>query len=430
MKTLPEAFRQVLLSTAVAVSAFAVSGCSGRLPPADGPAAIQTKSRHGTVVVSRITVRLCQWDPLRKTPENPALGLVKAIVAGDLAGADAILASRKVGVDDVLCIVEDASIRKSRIDSEKLQFRPPEMASGVGPAYRHLMNGYSLSLAQDPSLGKNHVVWLYGTPLMIAAREGNPAMVAMLLKRGANPNVFIPTMGISERKTGREPYSATTFAPSRPWATLCALTECYVRTANKYPENQDDCAELLLRGGAVVPPVNSQGQTALWDAVQVGSRYLVEKLLEAGVDPAHRDNFGMTVADCIVRELSAISDESIRTDLQTLLTLVGNGGQTVHVDRQPSPAQAAVSTAPAYSVPQPPPTPQMSEAERLKRIDFYEGRLVELRRQLADAKHDRDMNAVMGHGTASAQMRVFSLMDAIADAEKHLTELQDAPSGR
>ena len=432
MKKRPIANTLSVLCLALAAASPGFSGCSRE--PEAAPSAIQTRSRHKSVFVSRIPVRLCQWDPLRKAPEDPALRLVKTIVAGDLAGVDALLASGAVGIDDVLCIVEDETIRRRRVDADKFQFLPPTMTSGFGTANKHMLDAYSLTRAQDPSLEKNHVVWLYGTPLMIAARAGNPAMVSLLLARGANPNVFIPTMGIAEQRKQQSPYPPQTVATARPWALLCALTDCYVKTSAKYAENQDDCADLLIRGGAIVPPDNSQGQTALWAAVQVQSRHLVDAFLEAGVDPSRKDRFGMTVSDFILRDLATVSDTAIREAYQTFLSILGssgNGAAPASPTFQPRPGEGAVpESGPSANLPAPPPRPEMTELERKKQIDLYEGRLVELRQQLADAKHDRDMGALMGQGTASAQMRVYSLMDAIAEAERRLSELQDAAVSR
>ena len=358
------------------------------------------------------------------------MAFVKAMVSGDVAGVDAILSRGKIGINDVICLTENDNVRRGKLFLDKTVLRPPELGQNVGAMYARFLNAYTVTDKYDSALGKNEVIEFYGTPLMMAARAGNTTMVAFLLKQGANPNVFVKAKGVDVQRQGQTIGSPFAVAGARPWAVICALTECYVRTTGKYVESEDECAALLLKHGAVMPPPNSQGQTALWAAAQARSVFLLEQFVKMGADVNHKDDLGMTVADYVSREITA-SSGTLRREYETFLSsLQSHGAQSAK--RPPASGDVA---AQAGIVPAAPMQSSTSTAvvrqDHSVEIAAIEVQLRELRMQLADARHDANMNAISG-GTASltAQMRVMSLIDAIHERERRLSALQDAQFGR
>ena len=243
-----------------------VSGCGAEAGQNIVPAA---RGKAKCVEVTQVPVRHCSWDPLGRTGEDVAMTLVKTLIAGDVGGVNAILSRGKIGINDVICLTEDDNVRRGKLHTDQSQFRPPEIARNVGAMYAPFLNAYTVTDKYDGALGKNEVIEFCGTPLMVAARAGNPTMVSFLLKQGANPNVFVKTKGVDAQMEGQAIGGSMIVSGRRPWAVLCALTECYVRTAGKYVENEDECAAILVQHGAVMPPNNQMGQTALWAAAQV-----------------------------------------------------------------------------------------------------------------------------------------------------------------
>ena len=230
----------------------------------------------------------------------------------------------------------------------------------------------------------------------------------------------------------------TWVAPRRPWAVLCALTECYVRTGGKLAENEDDCAMLLLRNGAAMPPENAKGQTALWAAAQARSLCLLDQFLAAGADPARKDDFGMTVADYVSREIQSVPYSALRDEYERfLLALQEKAGLSAGTEST-HPSAAEIPSRPSWSNPampfpslddisrlSSPASPATRKRDRSGDIATLEIRLKELRSQLEDARHDANMAAVSGHSTLVSQMRVQLLLSRIHECESQLLALQE-----
>ena len=317
-----EVVRLAMAAAASFVGTAVMSGCDSSVASDTG---VFTRIKARSIEVTQVPVRHCSWDPLGRTGEDVAMAFVKALTSGDVAGVDAILSRGKIGINDVICLTENDNVRRGKLFVDKTVLRPPELAQNVGAMYARFLNAYTVTDKYDNALGKNEVIEFYGTPLMMAARAGNTTMVAFLLKQGANPNVFVPTKGIDVQRQGQAIGSPTAVAGSRPWAVMCALTECYVRTTGKYVESADECAVLLLKHGAVLPPANSQGQTALWAAAQARSVFLLEQFVKMGADVNHKDDLGMTVADYVLREIAA-SNGTLRHEYEAFMSALQSYG--------------------------------------------------------------------------------------------------------
>ena len=129
--------------------------------------------------------------------------------------------------------------------------------------------------------------FLFGTPLMIAARSGSVYMVQELLRRGANPNIFIRIGVVPNVKFIPKP------GICRPW--MCALKETFACNAR----NSEKVAKALIKGGAVLPSEDSAGRTVLWDALETKNTFLLDIALKNGVDPTREDHTGRSFIDCL-----------------------------------------------------------------------------------------------------------------------------------
>lgn len=412
-------YARFALAVAVSLAGTSiVSGCDAAVSPEPGMSArINTRN----VEVTQVPIRVCPWDPFGRVAENPAMTLVERIVAGDVAGADAILSRGGVGVNDVICLTISEILRRGKLNLEQTLFNPPYLGNrGV----HRLDCCYIINQSLDAVLGPNDQIEFYGTPLMLAARRGDAAMVSFLLKQGANPNVFVRTKGIVEQLERQLVGSPIMQSGRRPCAVLCALTECYVQTSGKFVESGDECAALLIKHGASMPPSNSQGQTALWAAAQARSTFLLEQFVKMGADVNHKDALGMTVADYVLREVSTASG-NLRREYETFLSALQAHGAKTNVRAGGDAAAPNVGMRQTFAIPQPVQaiTPKQDHSAEIAAI---EAQLRELRMQLVEAKHDAKMNAINGTAALSAQMRVMSLIDAIHERERKLAALQEA----
>ena len=411
-----------VLTTAISIAAMTIlAGCDSNAGQGGGALA---RGEPRGVEVTQVPVRHCSWDPLGGMGEDVAMAFVKTLIAGDMSGVDAILSSGKIGINDVICLTENENVRRGKLFTEQTQFRPPEIAQNVGGMYARFLNAYTVTDKYDSALGKNDVIEFYGTPLMMAARAGNVSMVAFLLKQGANPNVFVKTKGVDIQSEGQLIGGPSPVAGRRPWAVLCALTECYVRTVGKYIEGEDECAALLLKYGATMPPKNSQGQTALWAAAQARSLFLLDQFVKMGADVNHRDDLGMTVADYVSREIASLPVGRLRQEYEAFLSaLQGHGARM-------SSSGAKYPLGNNIMENQINPTPQIStrpepQQDHSAEIAAIEAQLKDLRLQLIDARHDANMGAITGAAALTAQMRVMSIIDAIHERERRLSALQE-----
>lgn len=411
-----------VLATAISIATMLiVAGCDSGIEQGGG---MSPRIKARCVEVTQVPVRHCSWDPLGRTGEDVAMTFVKTLIAGDVAGVDAILSKGKIGINDVICLTENDNVRRGKLFTAQTQFRPPEIAQNVGGMYARFLNAYTVTDKYDSSLGKNEVIEFYGTPLMMAARAGNTSMVTFLLKQGANPNVFVKTKGVDVQAEGQLIGGPSLVAGRRPWSVLCALTECYVRTVGKYIESEDECAALLIKHGAAMPPTNSQGQTALWAAAQARSRFLLDQFVKMGADVNHKDDLGMTIADYVSREMASLPVGRLRQEYEAFLSALQGYGAKMSDGGAKCPSNGNTAGVQVNQMPQPTTRP-VTQQDHSAEIAVIEAQLKDLRMQLIDAKHDASMGAITGTAAVSAQMRVMSLIDAIHERERRLAKLTE-----
>jgi len=411
-----------VLTTAISIATMSiVAGGDSAIEQVGG---MPPRIKARCVEVTQVPVRHSSWDPLGRTGEDVAMTFVKTLIAGDVAGVDAVLSKGKIGINDVICLTENDNVRRGKLFTDQTQFRPPEIAQNVGGMYARFLNAYTVTDKYDSALGKNEVIEFYGTPLMMAARAGNTSMVAFLLKQGANPNVFVKTMGVDVQADGQLIGGPSLVAGRRPWSVLCALTECYVRTVGKYIESEDECAALLIKHGAAMPPTNSQGQTALWAAAQARSRFLLDQFVKMGADVNHKDDLGMTIADYVSREMASLPVGRLRQEYEAFLSALQGYGAKMSGGGAKYPSNGNTAGVQVNQMPQPTTRP-VTQQDHSAEIAVIEAQLKDLRMQLIDAKHDASMGAITGAAAVSAQMRVMSLIDAIHERERRLSALQE-----
>ena len=416
-------------SVLVAVVSFAamaiVLGCDSDAGQGGGGLA-RVKAR--SVEVTQVPVRHSSWGEVGRVTEDPSVELMKRIVAGDVAGVDEMLSRGVIGIDDVICDGRAICNRRA-IDLSQVFLTPPEIVAQLFQKDWAIVNPYTIRARLNGLLQENEGCDFYGTPLMTAARAGRAEVVAFLLKRGAKPNVFIRVKGVDGQVDGRTRMARIGVGDSefisgkRPFAVLCALTDCYVYAVGKYADAADECAEILLKHGAVMPPVNSMGQTALWAAAQARSRFLLDQFVKMGADVNHKDDLGMTVADYVSREMASLPVGRLRQEYEAFLSALQGYGAKVSNGGAKYPSNNNTTGSQISQIPQPS-TRTAPQQDHSAEIAAIEAQLKDLRMQLIDAKHDANMGAITGTASVSAQMRVMSLIDAIHERERRLSALQ------
>lgn len=234
---------------------------------------------------------------------------VDAFLRAGIDVNDIIVADNWGGADivdfEAISLAKDATFMKASSFGARgmletmgyfVSLQPAKMA-GTGAGAGSRMSFSEMARQRNASYGSGMPAqgFLLGTPLMIAARSGSAYMVQELMRRGANPNIFIRTRVAANAKITAKPGSC------RPW--MCALKETFACNAR----NSEKIAKALIKGGAVFPSEDSSGRTVLWDALETKSAFLLDIALKNGVDPTREDHTGRSFIDC----LNGMDDRSV-----------------------------------------------------------------------------------------------------------------------
>lgn len=284
---------------------------------------------YNTPVTLKVALKTPWQDMTDAILSGRLADLEKALAAGqaDLAEAGA---KKKKSIDTPYGILIEAHDQYN----PWFEVGPGDIVFGERSSFAG-GTGEKLYTAEYPAAynftGKG-VAYIYGTPLMVAARARNKFMIRELLKRGANPNVFIRAARVMRRKPaagnrydswnpGKEMYMpGGMFAnpvkkdpagiEMRPF--VFALKEVYAtdwaRGETLDVKKADECAKMLVEAGAVFPGDDDIGRNALWDAVEARSVYLLGLLADAGLDLDKEDNQGKTLLDFCDEQMACATE--------------------------------------------------------------------------------------------------------------------------
>lgn len=143
-----------------------------------------------------------------------------------------------------------------------------------------------------------HVAGLAGTPLMLAAREARPEIVAELLRRGADVEARSPSGATPLMLAAQRSEPDTVLALLNAGADVNARTDSG-RTPLIAAAAAGSTASLraLLEAGAEVDAADAGGVTALMHAVDRRDRDGVLAMLNAGASPSRVDGSGRSAVD-------------------------------------------------------------------------------------------------------------------------------------
>ncbi len=422
--------------------------CMAVVSPANANAAEHQSLKYTSVLLRPLAP--ATMPGMRTQAIDPAAMLVEGIRSGDVDAVDEVLDSGELGIDDPICFTMGRAGRVLETDKKSWS-----LTAGMRSMTEKAINptgdpSHAMFIPNTPGVSTfgdswqsstgainmynlPEIAYLHGTPLMVAARFGNRFMVKHLLKRGANPNVFIV---VGRTSNGFKSLLGKTTEPvSRPY--LFALEECY-READgiqgKTRAKMDECANILIAAGAVLPPEDKQGRNGLWDAAIARSIPMLELAVKSGIDVNAVDHLDKSVADYIAE--SRINDPDLNAFAKALQDKGAKGTAPEPMKVQPKPlvpGEDDVIPVPAPSAGTsvgksggffPPAGGQISRQDHTAEITELEIHLRSLNVQLDDARHDANMAAIRGTGLITASMRVQNIMQAISETERRLLELQ------
>jgi len=274
-----------IMSAAVILAAAA--GCSweccAAVPSPNAGRGASGVGIRGSVRVENVVVR-----PSGSSYED----FIHAVVSGNVTRIDEFLRGG-LWLDDVYCISET-------------------YPSGGNLSLTNFLRGCDLEFVRDPSAPRLSYyriypktcddklpygyVRLYGTPLMVACRAGNPIMVRELLKRGANPNVIIAT---------KNPGLLTGALCRRPW--VYAYAETFLSMYDQ--ESAETIAGMLKESGSRLLGLDSAGRNTVFDALEAWNPSFLKTAISSGCDVSRVDRYGLTACDWV-----AVQDRLLRED--------------------------------------------------------------------------------------------------------------------
>ena len=246
-------------------------------------------------------------NPLNDLPE---CRMVKAVVNGDIATVDQLL-DAGLDINGVICLYENRprSLTAGELMSDSVNnnarifgrinttlFAFSMTKSRIVPGT--WVGIYDRNAREEGTLftigGGGVVYTLFGTPLMIACRMKNAWMVENLLKRGANPNVFVQQAKISD---------FTKCVSARPWYSplraLYGTMEGATELATRDDARVNKIIVQLINAGLRFAPEDDMGRNALWDALEDCSPAVLKMAVNSGLNVNASDHQGKTFVDSL-----------------------------------------------------------------------------------------------------------------------------------
>ncbi|CAK6977928.1 LOW QUALITY PROTEIN: ankyrin repeat domain-containing protein 27%2C partial [Scomber scombrus] len=200
---------------------------------------------------------------------------------------------------------EDEEDDEGDIRSEALLCHPLCQCPNCAPTQK-------LSVLQAGTLGVNSCNSEGFSPLHVAALHGHSALVALLIRHGANVNA----------RTNQNATPLHLASQNSHIQVVRFLLECNAKLNKKDHYGNTplihaclrgnlETATTLLQSNALVNVANHQGNTALHEAVRAGHQALVELLLRGGASPGLRNKRQRTPLDCAY-ELGGKNTEILR----------------------------------------------------------------------------------------------------------------------
>nr|MCR4805256.1 ankyrin repeat domain-containing protein [Clostridia bacterium] len=374
----------------------------------------------------------------------------KAIREGSIERVDSLISENGGSINDVLALSNGDMhwvTSDKTFSYEKTGGRTLECLAAMTP------KGYHYKLIKPAPRQAPYNFYnacnVLGTPLMVAARMRNESMVTALLKRGANPNVFIEVSdyvpcsfyGISNLSG---PWNCR-----RPY--LCALFDAYMPLDSTTMDKADAIAKILLEHGAAFykKPDNDE-RTAIWDAARLKSAYLLSEMLKKDFDINKEDVDGMTIMDwCLQERPQAGSHQMLHRRFVRALEKMGakshkasgpsreGSPTTKQADEadfamgpcgggaaQPGSPDGAAAPSPV-AAPLPIPLPVVQKPDNSAEIALLQSRIWKLRMELEEARGNERAAAAQGTGWVTASMRSVDIMREISECERRIMELRN-----
>ncbi len=394
---------------------------------------------------------------------NPwGLQMVKAISEGDIRAVDRLLDDEKVCINDVIstrdCTTElpwtlwdpnssvDAKCRPYHFTDIVSRMRNFQTEAAMNDI-RYTSHSYHVA-RRLPAI--NYDYEIFGTPLMIAVRLRNSYMVNELLRRGANPNVFIRCAAVCFSRIGEWSDFSVITSGQMPTTDgsldgyllprLCALTDLYGTGTLQTQRTDDAIAEVLVKAGAVFPnKEDGRGRTAMWDVAAVRSIYLLKLLCSNGWDVNHKDHLGNTVADYCVKKLATQPQGEGREMLVRFIRELGRLGANVPFTTPGTksmenvrPLRLSTSNRDGSTSDMTPDQPQLQSTNHLLAKEDHsmeraqiQARIDALRIELIEAERNHHNAIVQGTGAIIAGMRVSAIRQEISDLTMEQKRLMD-----
>ncbi|MBQ6471604.1 MAG: hypothetical protein IJJ33_06450 [Victivallales bacterium] len=274
------------------------------------------------------------------------MAMEKAILTGNIRQVDELLKQNQKDINDVIVVNWQHSIpyqvRFSDSEATYWTRRAYDLHLGASKEYNQDAINYFLSYQpgqdyqfeyslaetyqQNSVAGRTGDFYsisnskldgpkLLGAPLMIAARAHNTFMMQELLKRGANPNVFIE---VKNFYPGESLFRGGIWR-NCPRRYICALFDLYMRLEDTSLDTANACAKLLFENGAgFIRIEDDYGRTAIWDAARLRSVLLLETMVNCGFDVKHKDNIGNHILDYLKFEPNGASERMLVQCLERL----------------------------------------------------------------------------------------------------------------